>query len=115
MSHKRVIHWILLLMLAAGLFDGGTGLRGAMHPLAGFAISYLCFLWYCADSDTRGFARSRWLSMGVAGFTLWAIPWYLLRSRAAGQRGSALKVYFSCLVLCPLAFWAGAAIRVALP
>lgn len=109
MHHARTLLWIVVLVAGTGLLehaaavDDGTGL----HLLAGLGISYLCFLWYCADSDARGFVRSRWLSVGLAAFALGGIPYYLLRSRRDGERGLALMMgYAACLALVALAVYA---------
>jgi len=115
MSHTRTLFWILLLMTGAGLFDRpGLDEGAGLHLPAGLALSYLCFLWYRADSDARGYARSRWLSMGVVIFTPGAIPYYLLRSRQEGERGQALMGYAGCLALVALAVWIGMAVRITL-
>jgi hypothetical protein len=115
MSHTRTLFWILLLMAGTGLMDGPGREDGAdLHLPAGLAFSYLCFLWYRADSDARGFLRSRWLSMGVVVFTPGALPYYLLRSRKDGERGQALMGYAGCLALVALAAWVGVAARIAL-
>jgi hypothetical protein len=112
MSHTRTLFWVLLLMAGTGLQDGAGG--PGLHCAVGLIVSYLCFLWYRADSDGRGFARSRWLSVGVAAFTPGAIPYYLLRSRADGERGHALMVYAAYLAIAAMAVWVGVATRIAL-
>lgn len=113
MSHRRALGWILLPMAAAGLLDGGLA-AAEVHLLAGLAVSYLVFLWYCGDSDARAYRRTRWLSVGMVAFTAGAVPYYLVRSRAEGERGRALMAYAAYLALLALAAWVGAAIRIAL-
>jgi len=119
MRHQRVLSLILPLMLGAGLVDAG-GVSGTQGPvpevqlLVGLAVSYLCFRWYRADSDARGYRRSRWLSVGVVAFTAGALPYYLARSRAAGERGRALGAYAAYLALAAMAAWVGIATRIAL-
>jgi hypothetical protein len=112
MSHTRTLYLVMLLMAGTGLLESGgdAELRGPV----GLAVSYLCFLWYRTDSDRRGFARSRWLSVGVAAFTLGVIPYYLVRSRKDGERGHALMVYAAYLLMVALAVWVGVATQIAL-
>jgi hypothetical protein len=120
MSHTRTVFWVWLLMAAAGLLEQGAGVAGnaesvaGLHLLVGLAVSYLCFLWYCADSDARRYARSRWLSVAVVAFTPGAIPYYLMRSRQDGERGPALGAYAAYLALVVLAVWVGVATQIAL-
>jgi hypothetical protein len=112
MSHKRVLCWVLPLMAGTGLLDSRAAAE--LHLLAGLAVSYLCFAWYRGDSEARGFPRSRWMSVGVIAFTAGAIPYYLLRSRSAGERGQALLMYAACLALVVLAVWVGTVTQIAL-
>lgn len=115
MSPARTLFWIALLMVGTGSLDRGAMEDSAgLHLLAGMAFSYLCFLWYRADSDTRGFARSRWLSVGMIAFTPGTIPYYLVRSRKDGERGHALLAYAACLALVALAVRVGVATQIAL-
>jgi len=113
MHHRHALGWILLPMAAAGLLDGGLG-AAEVHLLAGLAVSYLGFLWYCRDSDARGYRRTRWLSVGMVAFTAGAVPYYLVRSREDGERGQALMAYAACLALVALAVWVGGAVRIGL-
>ena len=110
MSHVRVLCWVLGLMAGTGLLDGRPGAPG-LRLLAGLAVSYLCFSWYRGDSDARGFARSRWLSVGIAGFAPGAIPYYLLRSRGERERWRALAAYAGCLAAAGMAGWVGMMMR----
>lgn len=114
MSHLRTLFWVGMVMAGSGLLECAKVDRDGLHLLAGLAVSYLCFLWYRTDSDARGFVRPRWLSAAVAAFTPGAIPYYLLRSRAEGERGQALLGYAVCLALVALAVWVGIATRIAL-
>jgi len=120
MSHTRTLFWVWLLMAAAGLLEQGAAVAddaesvAGLHLLVGLAVSYLCFLWYCADSDARRYARSRWLSVAVIAFTPGAIPYYLVRSRKGGERGHALGAYAAYLALVMLAVWVGVATQIAL-
>ena len=113
MHHRYALCWIPLPMAAAGLLDGG--LRAAeVHLLAGLAVSYLGFLWYCGDSDARGYRRTRWLSVGMVAFLAGAVPYYLVRSREDGERAGALVEYAAYLAVVALAVWVGVAVRIGL-
>jgi len=46
----------------------------------------LIFAWYRLDADQRGFHRSIGLNVGVIGFAIVGLPYYLFRSRGA-KRG----------------------------
>jgi hypothetical protein len=119
MSHQRALFWVVVLMAAIGLLDSQLDGRGAeavidAHLLAALAISYLCFRWYCSDSDARGYRRSRWLSVGVAACAFCAIPYYLVRSRSEAERGAALMAYAAYLSVTAFAVWVGMAIHIGL-
>jgi amino acid transporter len=58
--------------------------------LSSLMFSYLCFYWYRLDSEARLYRRSRWLSVGVVMLAIVAVPYYLVRSRPAGQKRRAL-------------------------
>lgn len=53
-------------------------------------FSFLIFGWYWLDSDARTYRRSAWLSIAVVAIAPVAIPYYLIRSRATGERARAL-------------------------
>lgn len=55
-----------------------------------FLFSFIGFLWFCRDSDARGYPRSRWLSVCMVGLGPLAVPYYLVRSRPRGERAKAL-------------------------
>lgn len=110
MSHRRVLCWILLLMAGAELLDGQPQ-AADVHLLVGLVVNYLGFLWYCRDRDARGCRKSPWLSVGMVAFTAAVVPYYLLRSRADGERLQALTVYAAYLALVALAVWVGVAVR----
>lgn len=115
MSHQRVVVWIMVLMAGTGLHDAGHADAAAqLHLVVGVIVSYLAFLWYRGDSDARGFRRSRWLSVAVVAFTVATIPYYLVRSRGAAERGRALVAYAACLAAAGFAVWVGMAIHIGL-
>jgi peptidoglycan/LPS O-acetylase OafA/YrhL len=108
MTRHRILIVLLLLMVLDGALDATYAARGQDQPLAWSApltlcVSFLGFLWYRIDSDERRYPRSRWLNIGVIILTIVAVPYYLVRSRPAGQKLRALLkcVGFALLmVLC---------------
>jgi hypothetical protein len=54
-------------------------------------FSMLIFWWYWLDSESRSYRRSALLSMAIVAIALFAVPYYVLRSRAKGERLRALK------------------------
>ena len=115
MSHQRVVLWIMVLMAGTGLLDAGHADAAAqLHLVVGVAVSYLGFLWYRGDSETRGFRRPRWLSVAIVAFTVAMIPWYLVRSRRDGEPGRALLAYAACLSAASFAVGVGMAIHIGL-
>jgi hypothetical protein len=117
MSGKRVLFWVVLLV-ACGSWAARDGavwranLDGdGPHVLLGLLAGYLCFLWYVADSDERGFRRPRWLGAAMILLTPVAVPWYLIRTRDGRARAQALLGYAGALGLCVVAAWGAAALR----
>jgi hypothetical protein len=53
-------------------------------------FSFLIFSWYRLDSDARLYRRTVLLNIGIVMAAIVAVPYYLVRSRPAGQRGAAL-------------------------
>jgi hypothetical protein len=63
-------------------------------------FSFLSFCWYRLDSDARLYRRTALLNVGIVMFAILAVPYYLVRSRPAGQKARALlRLAGFCLVL----------------
>jgi peptidoglycan/LPS O-acetylase OafA/YrhL len=95
MTQKRILLAILLLMVLDGFIDATYAADASTQPLAWsvpltLCFSFLTFLWYRRDSEERGYARSRWLNIGIILLTPFSVPYYLLRSRPPGQKLRAL-------------------------
>jgi hypothetical protein len=95
MTTKRILIAMLILMVLDGALDATYAARHQEQPLGWsmaltLTFSFLCFAWYRHDSDARHFARSRWLNTGVVVLSVIAMPYYLVRSRAPGQRLRAI-------------------------
>lgn len=108
MTRKQVCIALLLVVALDGVVSGGGGAPSAGWMLAtSLATSLLCFTWYRHDRDERAYARSRWLNVGVIALTPLAIPWYLLRSRAKGERLRAILRLLGFVLLMLLSSAAG--------
>jgi peptidoglycan/LPS O-acetylase OafA/YrhL len=96
MTPKRIpLALILLLMVLEGALDA-TYDADDMEPPIGWSLalalsfSFLCFAWYRRDSDERRYLRSRWLNTGMVVLSVFAMPYYLWRSRPDGEKLRAL-------------------------
>ena len=73
------------------------------------AFSVLTFAWYRFDSDIRGYKRSPLLNVSVVALGLFAVPYYLIRSRERGQRIKAILFFFGYLLAFIVALILGSA------
>lgn len=71
------------------------------HVTSTLTLSLLVFSWYYFDSEARSFHRSKWLNIAFIGIALIAAPYYLLRSRAKGEK---LKALLQLAGFCALSF-----------
>jgi hypothetical protein len=89
---------ILALLVAVTAVAGVVDARDmALHIQSGgwavlstLMFSYLSFYWYRLDREAHLYRGSRWLSIGIVMLAIVAVPYYLVRSRPAGQKGRAL-------------------------
>jgi hypothetical protein len=96
MTAKRIpLALILLLMVLEGALDATYEASG-MEPPIGWSLalalsfSFLCFAWYRRDSDERHYRRTRWLNTAMVVLSVFAMPYYLWRSRPAREKLRAL-------------------------
>ncbi|MES2015444.1 MAG: hypothetical protein V4484_03030 [Pseudomonadota bacterium] len=88
--------YLLLAVVALGEFvDGYWHARSLPAPplwsvLNAFLFSYTAFVWYCRDSDAHAYRRSLLRNIGFIFFSIAFVPYYLVRSRARGQKWRAL-------------------------
>ncbi len=95
MTPQRVL--VMLFAYTTGLSfamtyltsQGMTQSPPALSLGSSLIFSLLVFMWYWVDSQARGFRRQPLLSVAVVAVAFLAIPYYLFRSRAAGQRAKA--------------------------
>lgn len=93
-STVPILGLLFAATLVAGVIDAretAQGIDTSWWDIASTLLfSFLCFWWYRIDSDLRRYRRSRWLNVGIVMLAIVAVPYYLVRSRPAGQRGRAL-------------------------
>lgn len=105
MKSRHVLVLLLAVMALYGLCAGYFGVRGMEPPKAvEFALSIafvvLTYIWYHQDAAERDFHRTMPLGAAIILVSLVSVPYYLLRSRAKGQRGKALlRLLGFCLAL----------------
>ncbi|QBE65061.1 hypothetical protein [Pseudoduganella lutea] len=93
---KSKLQILLLVWFALqGLVNGILISRDIPQPLwwsVGSALfnSVAIFYWYRADSDHQGFKRTFLMNVAVVVFSMFAIPFYIIRSNARGRRLRAL-------------------------
>jgi len=95
--------YYILTILTLGLVDGAIAYSvfpgQAIAPTSvvlSIAALFLIFAWYRFDSDSRGYRRSPLISVAVVGLTIFALPYYLFRTR--GLRQGALATLVMLLV-----------------
>jgi len=91
-AHVRIL--LLAAMLVYGVVDARAKTSGVQANgwivLSTVLFSFLIFCWYRLDSDARLYRRTVLLNIGIVMAAIVAVPYYLVRSRPAGQRGAAL-------------------------
>ena len=104
MNKKQVLALLVALTLVFGVVDAREMALGVQSNgwavLSTVLFSFLSFCWYRLDSDAYGYRRTPLLNAGIVMLAVVAVPWYLVRSRPAGQKGRALlRLAGFCLVL----------------
>ena len=89
--------------LALGFVDGATAMfmyPGQVLAPSSFAIGivalFITFAWYRMDSDSRAYKRSLLSSAAIIGLGIFALPYYLFRTR--GFRRGALATLIFLLI-----------------
>lgn len=78
--------------------------------LSALLSSIAIFSWYYFDSELRRYRRSKLQNICMIVFTVFAVPFYLLRSRPKGQKGKALLLLLGYFVLVFFALITGSTI-----
>lgn len=93
---NRPLYLLLALMglgtMVNGFLEvkGGQGAAMLLSLLNSLLQSYAAFVWFCRDSDAHRYRRSLLRNIGFNAFGLVFVPYYLVRSRAPGQKWRAL-------------------------
>ncbi|MVW59526.1 hypothetical protein GPY61_06255 [Massilia sp. NEAU-DD11] len=104
MTKTHVLTLLVALTLVFGVVDAREMVLGVQSNgwavLSTVLFSFLSFCWYRLDSDAHQYRRTALLNVGVVMLAIVAVPYYLVRSRPAGQKGRALlRLAGFCLVL----------------
>jgi hypothetical protein len=112
LTAQRVL--VMLFAYATGLsfaltYLAARGLTSSPELSLGSSLvfSLLIFMWYWIDSQARGFRRPPWLSVAIVAVAVFAVPYYLFRSRAMGQRAKAFGNLFAVIGLLILSMIVG--------
>lgn len=97
----HLLYGIVLVLTNPGMADpqqmqrvaGGLG-GSALNIVYQVAVLLLCFGWLGLDSRALGIRRPWWLNLGVILLTAVFVPYYLYKTRPAGQRGTAIFSFF---------------------
>lgn len=100
----NLVFGILIVMLFPGLTDPATS-QAALTALRESSISLgyqaaalvLCFVWLGLDSKQLDIRRPWWLNIGIVFFTSLFMPYYLYKTRPAGERLPAIVRFFGIL------------------
>jgi len=113
MKPNHVLIPLLLFLALIGGISERYAANNIPEPMWWVLLStLLCgaiiFYWYVLDSNARGYHRSKWLNIGVVALAVVAVPYYLVRSRPAGQKGKALLKFLGFGILLWIATAGGA-------
>jgi hypothetical protein len=100
-------HAVLVLLALTALYGGIGGYLAAQNAdppkILDVAVSVLMlvvtYVWYYVDAKERKYNRTTLLGGAIILFSIVAVPYYLVRSRPAGQKGKALVRFLGFCVL----------------
>ena len=92
---RRLLLTMLVLSFISGMVSGYYDAINVTNTTWFDVASTLLFLflmltWYHIDSNEQGYKRNSWLNVFIVGCAIFAIPYYLLRSRARGKKLAAM-------------------------
>ncbi len=92
-----------------------AGLRNSgLNIVYELAVLVICFIWLGLDSHQLQIRRPWWLNVGIVLLTSVFVPYYLYKTRAAGQRGQAILSFFGIVFGCIAAMMVGMFLSLAL-
>jgi hypothetical protein len=105
----------LIALVAIGLVRGFLVARfypdNPFSPVAvgaGVALTIVSFAWFRADSNRRGYKRSLFLTTVIVALPVFALPYYLFRSRGPKHGALATGVMLLSLIAYVIASHVGA-------
>lgn len=113
MKTSQILAIVLLYLAALGGISAYLTVQGIAEPpwtamLTTLVGSLLIFWWYRTDSTLRSYRRSPLLNVAVIGIGIFAVTYYVLRSREKGQRLRAFVKMIGFMALMVGAFFVGA-------
>lgn len=105
--------WLLAGALPAGAFvlglvetnpDRMLDMDSLFSTAMAAAFVLMVFCWYRADAGDRGYRTSWGLNIAMLTVTVFALPWYLVRSRSGVPAAVALLFATGTFVLCGAAY-----------
>lgn len=111
-SGKNIAFCVLLgLAFVAGLIEHGS-VVSSTATLSGIHLTFsiaLIFVWFHLDSRERNYQPSKTLRVLVVGLTVFALPYYLFRSRGGWRGFKALGLtmfaFIAAMVLYRFGAW----------
>lgn len=118
----NLVFGALLVVFYPGLTDASTAhatvdaLRGSpLNIVYQLATLAACFAWLHFDSRQLDIRRPWWLNVGIVLITSLFVPYYLFKTRPAGQRGQAilsfLGVVFGSVIAMMIGMFLGLALH----
>ena len=93
-----IIACILTYAPVAGYFGAiQTKLPSALQVIPFFWLP-AAYCWYYVDAQQRGYKRTTAMGASIVLFCLFAIPFYLARSRPIGARWSSVRKYIGLVI-----------------
>lgn len=117
----NLVFGALLVVFYPGLTDTGTAqatleqLRGSpLNIVYQLATLLACFAWLHFDSRQLDIRRPWWLNVGIVLITSIFVPYYLYKTRPAGQRGQAILSFLGIVFGSVIAMMIGMFLALAL-
>jgi hypothetical protein len=112
MTTRQILVLLVAVTAVFGVVDAHDTARhvdtSGWAILATLLFSFLSFCWYRLDSEARRYRRTALLNVGIVMFAIVAVPYYLVRSRPAGQKAGTLLRFAGFCVLLAVAAALGA-------
>jgi uncharacterized protein YqgC (DUF456 family) len=112
MNPRRILIALLLYAIALSGFLTYLDMRAIREPAwvalaTSLIFSGLIFWWYLADTEEQRYRRTALLNIAVIVISVIAVPYYVLRSRAKGERLKAFGRLIGFFVLMLIAMLVG--------